>query len=314
MNDTKELNIIWEYVKSEVKRMNLFDDCIFDAFIETTTLNRIEDNVAYIHTLNSVANKIINLHNNSIEKILCEIMNQTFYIQFDDEVKDEEKPNECLFVFDKYLIGDFNRDCCNEVIRYLDEPISSKPLLIYANTGLGKTFLLKCIADYQNNQSVTSTFIDTNDFLSQVIKEDVIKILDDYMNCDLLLIDNIQNIKNKNLLEEIEKLCSKRTKQNKKTIITSDYMKKEFDQYFYNLFDVLKIKELDKQSALNMIHHINERRKYHLLMDKEVEEYISKQTNMRNIEGEINKITFKSIVYNNNHIDMNFINKYCENM
>ncbi|MDA8063287.1 MAG: chromosomal replication initiator protein DnaA [Actinomycetota bacterium] len=113
------------------------------------------------------------------------------------------------YVFDAFVIGASNRFAHAAAQRVAEMPAASyNPLFIYGDSGLGKTHLLHAIGHYVienfNGRRVryvsTETFL--NDFIEAIRNSSQASFKRRYRDCDVLLVDDIQFMENKEGLQE----------------------------------------------------------------------------------------------------------------
>lgn len=113
------------------------------------------------------------------------------------------------YTFDLFVIGSSNRFAHAAALAVAEAPAQAyNPLFIYGGTGLGKTHLLQAIAHYVDEHSrglsvryVTSeTFM--NDFINSLRDKRIEGFKQRYRTYDVLLIDDIQFLENKERIQE----------------------------------------------------------------------------------------------------------------
>jgi chromosomal replication initiator protein len=113
------------------------------------------------------------------------------------------------YTFDDFVIGGSNGFACAAALSVAETPAKSyNPLFIYGGTGLGKTHLLHAIGHYvrQTYPDQRVRYVSTETFLNHFI--DAIRtnaqsaFKNRYRQCDVLLIDDVQLIENKERFQE----------------------------------------------------------------------------------------------------------------
>ncbi len=112
---------------------------------------------------------------------------------------------ESRFNFSNYVMGDSNEFAYKASLRVAESPgIYFNPLFIYGKSGLGKTHLLLSIRNYIRTYlpekrvvyAPTTEFV--NDFTNAVARDrDLTSFKRIYHTCDVLLIDDVQNLEGK---------------------------------------------------------------------------------------------------------------------
>lgn len=113
------------------------------------------------------------------------------------------------FTFETFVIGESNRFAHAAALAVAEDPAQSwNPLFIYGDTGLGKTHLLHAIAHYVNrhyplyNVHYVSTEVFLNEFIEAIRTNRMSPFKRRYRECDVLLIDDVQFIENKERFQE----------------------------------------------------------------------------------------------------------------
>ncbi len=113
------------------------------------------------------------------------------------------------YTFDAFVIGSSNRFAHAAAQRVAETPASSyNPLFIYGDSGLGKTHLLHAIGHYvvENFASKRIRYVSTetlmNEFVDAIRNKSQMTFKRRYRECDVLLVDDIQFMENKEQLQE----------------------------------------------------------------------------------------------------------------
>lgn len=147
-------------------------------------------------------------------------MYNTSYIRFNPK-----------YTFDSFVVGENNRFAHAACMAVAESPANKyNPLFIYGGVGLGKTHLMHAIAQYILKKNPTKKIIlisseqFTNEFIESIRKgNDKIQFKNKYRNADVLLIDDIQFLSNKEgTQEEFFHTFNALHGSNKQIIITSD--------------------------------------------------------------------------------------------
>ena len=149
------------------------------------------------------------------------------------EVVENSTPLNEAFTFDTFVVGSSNEMAYTASKAVAKKPgIQYNPLFIYGDTGLGKTHLLQAIGNdaLEKNKKVIYVTVEQfmNDFLFSIKKKNMEFFKDKYRNCDLLLIDDIQFLTNKeSTQEEFFHTFNELHSSNKQIVLTSDKMPSE---------------------------------------------------------------------------------------
>ncbi len=111
--------------------------------------------------------------------------------------------------FGSFIIGPSNRFAHAAAMAVAEKPTKAyNPLFIYGDTGLGKTHLLHAIGNYikQHFPNYVIKYVSTETFMNEFVEalrmNTPTAFKRKYRECDVLLIDDIQFIENKDSLQE----------------------------------------------------------------------------------------------------------------
>ena len=125
--------------------------------------------------------------------------------------KNEQKPQHSLLnpshTFDNFMVGGSNQ-FAYAAVKSVSESAGEvyNPLFIYGGVGLGKTHLMQSAGNVFQNQgkSVIYTSVEQflNDFIRYVRNKTMPSFQEKYRKCDVLLIDDVQFLSNKEGIQE----------------------------------------------------------------------------------------------------------------
>ncbi len=131
-------------------------------------------------------------------------------IESASSARTREVPLNPRFTFDAFVIGDSNRFAHAAARAVAETPGTSayNPLFIHGHSGLGKTHLLHAIGNYvrdnfRDRQVLyvsTETFL--NEFIDAIRTRTTLAFQRRYRQCDVLLVDDIQFMENKEKSKE----------------------------------------------------------------------------------------------------------------
>ena len=134
------------------------------------------------------------------------------------------------YTFDAFVIGASNRFAHAAAQSVAETPASTyNPLFIYGDSGLGKTHLLHAIGNYvrenfpAHHVRYVSTETFMNEFVESIRNNTGLQFKRRYRACDVLLVDDIQFIENKeSLQEEFFHTFNSLHEASKQIVLTSD--------------------------------------------------------------------------------------------
>lgn len=147
------------------------------------------------------------------------------------------------YTFETFVVGPFNELAYAATQAIMKKPVVYNPLFIYGNTGLGKTHLMQAVGNHFKHAStpkrvhyVTSEKF-TIDYINSVQANRVNHFKEKYRKYDVLIMDDIQFLSNKEKTqEELFHLFNSLYDGNKQIIFSSDV----HPNYLPNLEDRLK--------------------------------------------------------------------------
>lgn len=223
------------------------------------------------------------------------------------------------FTFNSFIIGNSNHfavQVAKAVVQ--NQGKIYNPLVIYGNTGLGKTHLLNAIGnanvDIGKNVIYTTSEQFLNDYLSNIRNNSMDRFREKYRACDYLLIDDIQFLSGKDgLQEEFFHTFNELRNNNKQIVLTSDKPPKDIDSLEERLKTrftsglLADIKPPELETKINII-----RTKCELdgiVLNNEVINYIAANINenVREIEGVLVKLNFTISIIGIQDISIDFV-------
>ncbi len=138
------------------------------------------------------------------------------------------------FTFETFVIGASNRFAHAAALSVSENPTSYNPLYIYGGTGLGKTHLLHSIGHYAKRLNPHFKIIYRssekflNDFINALTSTNIPSFQKRYRSTDMLLIDDVQFLANKErTVEEFFHTFNDLHNNNKQIVLSSDCPPKE---------------------------------------------------------------------------------------
>jgi len=212
------------------------------------------------------------------------------------------------YTFDSFVVGPFNQMAHAAAQAVIQKPgLSYNPLFFYGNTGHGKTHLIQAIGNYfKKTHSNKKVFYVTSerftmDFLNALKDGRANSFKDHYRQYDVLIMDDIQFIADKERTqEELFHLFNAFHDNNKQIIFSSDKHPNfvaGFEDRLKSRFNAGLIAEIPSPDLESRIAIIGSKaEQYGCAMDQETIEYIAShiQGNIREIEGILNTIVCKT--------------------
>jgi chromosomal replication initiator protein len=202
--------------------------------------------------------------------------------------------------FDNFIEGDCNRLARSAGIAVANKPggTSFNPLMIFSETGLGKTHLVHAIGNLikQNSRTKIVVYVPVEKFMNQFV--DAIRnnsnqdFINYYQQIDVLIVDDVQFLENKQKTQEIFfTIFNHLHQQGKQIILTSDRAPKDLKGMDERLLSRFKwglsadLQTPDFETRLAILEHMM----YNdgITLHREVVEYVSHNinTNVRELQG-----------------------------
>ena len=303
----------------------------YNKWIKILEPMKLENNVAYLLTDSDFSRDITM---NAYENLLKEAFLNTLGFEVDIKilVKDKEEVNETEekdievkvadfsdeennnLTFDNFIKGksnDLAYAFSTAVAHKYDEDQKTpsntntifNPLIIYGDSGLGKTHLMKAIEHEakKNHPELKIIYTTGESFINQLVKaiesKETNKFHDKYRNADYLMVDDIQTIAGKERMqEEFFHTFNTLYESKKQIIISSDKPPKEIETLEERLrsrFEwglTVDIQSPDYETRMAILRKKEEMEGYNI--DNEVIKYIATniKSNIRELEGALTKI------------------------
>lgn len=195
------------------------DKSTYNAWFKEISVVNVDDNKAYISVKNTFAKK---LFTKTYYKLVSEIVDQVFnkklnlvFVENDsselEKITYRSKPSNFInnnlnpkYIFDDFVVGENNRFAHAASLAVAENPSKVyNPLFIYGGVGLGKTHLMHAIGrrflekNPKDKVLYVSSETFTNDLINSLKDGKIENFRNKYRNIDLLLIDDIQFLENK---------------------------------------------------------------------------------------------------------------------
>lgn len=318
----RELNDIWKEIMQKIQ-MQSITSVSFDTWFKDMKLKEInyEKNIFYVTVpIDFIKARLTNNPSQLriIKKCIKQVMNEDFEVVIltEDEItpslqKPEYRPKSRLnpkYTFENFVVGksnEFAHAAALSVAENNEDPSEahSNPLFIYGGVGLGKTHLMQAIGHYVHNLNeekkilyVTSEQF-TNELINSIKTNQNEKFRNKYRKVDLLLIDDIQFIADKDrTMEEFFHTFNELHGQNKQIVLTSDKPPQEIKSLEERLISrfawglVVDISAPDLETRIAILRSKADSEGYNVSDD--VINYIAEnvKSNIRELEGSLSRI------------------------
>ena len=214
------------------------------------------------------------------------------------------------FTFDSFIVGSSNQFAYTTARSVAEKPGKQyNPLFLYGGVGLGKTHLLQAIGNYRlaYDDHVIYTTLEQfmNKFISHVKTGTMDRFREQFRQCDLLLIDDIQFLSRKEQTqEEFFHTFNELHNAGKQIVMTSDRQPKKIaglvdrlrSRFEWGLMADIQPPELETKIAI-----IQKKCELDgIRLEKEIVHYIATHMgdNIREIEGTLIKLNAMSAMLN----------------
>ncbi|MDO5014518.1 MAG: chromosomal replication initiator protein DnaA [Clostridia bacterium] len=303
-------------------RENVKNDTIYKLWLEPMKLREFNDNELVIELSEFkqgiVKNKFGYLLHEAIENVLGFDIKIKFVNEDNSETpdidslekKEHKSNNNSELTFENYVEGSSNHLAYAAAKAVSSSPgFAYNPLFIYGHSGLGKTHLLKAIANEirASNPDVKIIYISAEKFTNELVHALAIKKMkefhDKYRTIDVLLVDDIQFIGGKiQTEEEFFNTFNTLTEENKQVVLASDRPPKEINilnERMKSRFEsglLADIQPPDLETRMAII-----KKKADLLnldLNDEVVRFVAEKIkqNIRQLEGAVKKINAYYII------------------
>ena len=305
---------VWTNVLQQLKK-DLSETTITTWFDELTAVD-IRENTFYLHCPNDFKKRYIeSLFIKNIKAALQDLFSMEFEVKILDEAgllefqggapkKNSDRFTYEDFTFETFVVGPSNKLAYAASMAVAEHPAQNyNPLLIYGDSGLGKTHLLYAIANVirQNDPAAKIVYIKGDDFINEFIE--LIRagrgsdFRAKYREADLLLVDDVQFVAGKEQVQnEFFHTFNNLYESGKQIVLTSDRPPSEMtllDDRLRTRFEwglLADIQPPDYETRMAII------KNKAIRMGVELPEFLLQliaeniTANVRQIEGTVNKI------------------------
>ncbi len=231
------------------------------------------------------------------------------------------------YTFDSFIEGDCNRLARSAGVAIAKQPggTAFNPLVIFGDVGLGKTHLAQAIGNkvLTNSQNKTVIYVSSEKFTNQIIQSIKNNAVNDFVNfyqqVDVLIVDDIQFLANKQKTQEIFfHIFNQLHQHGKQIILTSDRPPKDLDgmeerlisRFKWGLSADLQVPDLETRMAILESKMFQEG----LDIPQDVTEFIcfNIKNNIRELEGVLISLVAQSSL-NRREIDIELAKEVIKN-
>ncbi len=223
------------------------------------------------------------------------------------------------YTFDSFVEGSGNRFAYSAALAVSEKPGKAyNPLFIYGGVGLGKTHLLHAIGQYvqKHYSGMVIKYVSAekflNDFINALRYKNVSTFKESYRNNDILLVDDIQFLEEKEASqEEFFHTFNALHGTNRQIVLSSDRSPKDLstlEDRLRSRFEwglVTDIKPPDLETRIAILKKYGEREK--IIIPDEIVSLVAERitTNIRELEGAVTRIiAFSSLTGSLADVDM----------
>ena len=305
---------VWTNVLQQLKK-DLSETTITTWFDELTAVD-IRENTFYLHCPNDFKKRYIeSLFIKNIKAALQDLFSMEFEVKILDEAgllefqggapkKNSDRFTYEDFTFETFVVGPSNKLAYAASMAVAEHPAQNyNPLLIYGDSGLGKTHLLYAIANVirQNDPAAKIVYIKGDDFINEFIE--LIRagrgsdFRAKYREADLLLVDDVQFVAGKEQVQnEFFHTFNNLYESGKQIVLTSDRPPSEMTQLEDRLqtrFEwglMVDVAPPDFETRLAIIK--NKAALLGVQLPDDISSFIAENltANVRQIEGALNKL------------------------
>lgn len=314
----RELLVIWEQFLEQLNATDISPVSISTWFRPMKPL-RIEGQTFFITVPNTFIKNFLEnnkIYQETIVEILRNITGQTFTLMIleDGDILPDSPPPEMKrdksrlnpkYTFDSFVVGKSNEfaHAASLAVAENAEAAHSNPLFIYGGVGLGKTHLMQAIGhfmlqtDPQKRVLYVTSEQFTNELVTSIQTHKNEEFREKYRNIDLLLIDDIQFIANKEMtMEEFFHTFNELHGANKQIVLTSDRPPREIKKLEDRLISrfawglIVDIGQPDLETRIAILRKKANSEGYEV--PDEVINYIAThvESNIRELEGALSRV------------------------
>jgi len=323
----EELKQIWKKVLKDLSQE--ISAVSFDSWIkpiEPVTINdtRIVLKVPFAVNKNMIMTKYFSLIESCLESVTSHKFDIDVVVDEESSARQEidhittENTLNPKYTFSSFVVGNNNNLAYVASLAVAERPAKTyNPLFLYGGSGLGKTHLMQAIGNYfiENYPKKRVLYTTSEKFtyeLVTAIREKTNQAFrNKYRNVDLLLIDDVQFLANRELAqEEFFHTFNALYEMDKQIVLTSDRLPSEIPQLEERLVTrfnsglLADVQPPDYETRMAILK--NKIQSEYLSVDDEIMEFIadSIKSNVRDLEGAVKRILVYAGIKRTNEISM----------
>ena len=305
---------VWDNVLSQLKG-ELSETTIATWFDELEAVD-IQGNTFILHCSNDFKKGYIeSLFMKNIKASLHDIFSTDFEVKILDdldyaELKDNrphrqsERFTSAEFTFETFVVGPSNKLAYAASVSVAEHPAQNyNPLLIYGDSGLGKTHLIYAIANVirRNDPRSKIAYVKgddlTNELVDAIREGKTAEMREKYRQADLLLVDDVQFVAGKEQVQnEFFHTFNTLYEAGRQIVLTSDRPPSDMhllDDRLRTRFEwglLVDVQPPDFETRLAIVK--NKAAQWGTVIDDDIARYIAENvtSNVRQLEGTMNKI------------------------
>ena len=321
MAELSQLQFIWKQVSERIQ--NLVSPISYNTYIKTLEPVDIMGRVLVLKAETPLgANTIMKKHAEKIRDAMakCDLGvkdfrlvvdgSEEFSLDQEDDSLDtfQSAPINKQFTFDSFVAGAGSKFVYAAAQAVAEAPGETfNPLFIYGESGLGKTHLMHAIANQiartHPEKKVLYTTCENflNEFIDSIAQKSSARFRSHYRNVDVLMIDDVQFLKNKTQVqEEFFHTFNELSAQNKQIVLTSDRPPKEIatlEERLRTRFEggmIADVQPPDPETKIAILKKKASDKKY--IIADDVLEFLAQDSghDVRTLEGRLTKVIFAS--------------------
>lgn len=323
-----QLSSIWYQALKLLKEKKEVSQSAYDHWIEPLIPVGMSEETIYLKVPTEVHYEIVkSIHLDTIQEAINFVAERFYRVVLLDY--NEDTPSELeytvafdrsgdnatslnpRYTFDSFVVGDSNRLAHAASKAVSDRPAAAfNPLFLYGGAGLGKTHLVQAIGNkiMENNPSANILYVTSEKFMNEFInlmvtKKNTIDFRNKYRTCDVLIIDDIQFLSNKDQTQvEFFHTFNALHESNKQIIMTSDRPPKEIkelEERMRTRFEwglIVDIKPPDLETRVAILKKKASEENFEV--PDNILFYIAEnlKSNIRNLEGVLKRLTAYNVL------------------